>query len=451
VKKNEKLFKNELNNLLAKNIIDNEEYERIRQYYESRKEEVSGHISNTFAVIGIILVALGFTAFIAMNWVAILYAWDNAGLIGQMIMALIPVSISLVWGIFTLEDEKKSKQRKMVSALFPITLVISFALITQAFNLDVGFETVWFLSIILFIPFMLLFDELPGYIIYAIGVLIWSSTVIRPYHRTDIDSSFISNTLMYITFMLPIIYKTYINYQKNIKKISTNILYIISVIFVVRALGIFNVFNLLNFIPIIATIYLLTVRLFLETNFVARASSIIIIIAAYFMSLSKSAFFIGNTESSLYYLSTLLFGGAIISLLIINKKVYTTRNIIMGSFGLVSILYILFNPYTPTYSYYHDNNAIYTGYIAYSSLLIFLGIHNIVNGFKNYRSSEAISGVLLISIVIVSKFFDLQIGFGTKSLLFIIAGITFILIANSFNKTLNISKEAIDNETKSEN
>ncbi len=68
----------------------------------------------------------------------------------------------------------------------------------------------------------------------------------------------------------------------------------------------------------------------------------------------------------------------------------------------------------------------FIGALLFDGYALTLGVFTLVRGLKAYRAGEADLGLLIVSALAISRFFDSDLGFTTRGIGFILVGLGFL-------------------------
>lgn len=142
-----------LDELVKDHIIDEDVASRIQTYYTNRSTSTSAaHLIRTVSIIGVTLIGLGMMLIIAYNW-------DSMAKPLRLLIALLPLGIAQVMGFYSIWKSKDStwKESSSLSILFGVG--IAMALITQIYQMDGSLQDFLKWWIILSIPLIYFFES----------------------------------------------------------------------------------------------------------------------------------------------------------------------------------------------------------------------------------------------------------------------------------------------------
>lgn len=130
----------ELEELVQNNIIDDDIAQTIKAYYKKKEEPSSNRLLIVFSVLGALLTGLGIILIIAHNW-------DDLNKTVKLSFALLPMLIGQMacgYVVFTRQTEKWKKEASATFLFFSIAASIS--IVSQVYNIEgslSGFLLTW--------------------------------------------------------------------------------------------------------------------------------------------------------------------------------------------------------------------------------------------------------------------------------------------------------------------
>ncbi len=393
-KKDLKFLNNKLTELAENHIISKEQLEKSQNYFLNKKSDKN--ISVIFGAIGIFLIALSIITLFAMNWTDI-----PKGI--KVIISFVPIILaSIMVYKYMLKEDKKFGLYTSIFA--PIAIIATNSLLSQVFHMQTEIYELFFTSLLMFMPITFILRNFMSILIYGTGSVIYAFVAIESYGSE-------SEALFKILIIaLPLLIFNIINYIKN-KEDRTNVLAWIANA-ILLTLFLFHK-ELLNEEAILMYLYMLyfaTLTLFSKNNPLSKILSFAFL--GYLLLSCTTSEMLEFTEDLEIHLDTLLFA------------------ILAGLFIFLSNAYKEPKEYFIfafiTLAQFTNMNSELLFVIA-NILAIALGIYRIILGSEKDLHSETKKGLAIILIVIMFRFISADLSFGTKSILFLISGIVFML------------------------
>ena len=397
-KKDYKFIDEKLKELSQINIISEEQYQMANNYFNKDiKEKMS--IATIFTAIGVLLMALSMITIFAFNW-------DTIFKEVKIAVAFIPILITIVMLYFTLKKED-SKMKLYTSIVAPIAILATNSLLTQIFHIQTEIYELILTSLIMFLPIAFYLRSLISLIVYGIGGLIYTFSALESYN-TDIG-------LLYsLLVMLPLIIYNIINYIRN-KDDKTNYgMWIVNVIFLSIILFHEEILRPEVLVLYLYTIYVLTSWLFNTKNVLSR-----LIYIGFFVYLMISCI---STDLLSYVENITIDFDTLLLTLISFVAIYFTK-MYKDSKEYFILAFVLLIEYTGFTSM--------PIFILANIIALLFGVYKLVIGNQNNIYAQKIQGVIIILLLALFRFINSDFDFLTKSIIFLLTGVAFIIIARN--------------------
>ncbi|MDG5489942.1 DUF2157 domain-containing protein [Psychroserpens sp. SPM9] len=409
---NSKLI-NELSDLVTNKVITQDTASRIEQYVLSKQQHKPNKLFTVFGVLGSLLIGLGVILILAHNW-------DNFTRSIKTVFAFLPLVIGQIFVAFSVWKKKSSVWKESSGTFLFFAIGSSIALVSQIYNIPGNLSTYILTWIVLSLPLI--------YILKSNTVALLNMIAIT-YYACEVGYSFSSFSespwlyLVLMTLILPHYYSLLKNHTNaNITSVF-NWLFPLSVTIV---LGTFvSQLSELGFL-----MYLLLFSLYynmgklpffneqkLRRNGYLVQGSLGIVIMVLTMSFDDfwylERFFFNAQET---YVSAILCA-ANVGLLI-----YSYSKGWLKTFNLFQYLFILFS-----ILYVFGLNIPIVGTIVVNLMVLALGITTIKIGADKFHFGILNYGLLIITALVTCRFFDTNMSFVIRGLLFVSVGIGFFL------------------------
>lgn len=410
---------NELEELLEANVLTTETAERIREYFHQKREENHNRLSSIFGILGAILVGLGIILVFAHNW-------DNLSRLIKIILSFLPLLIGqLLCGYSILKKSESTVWKETSSVLLFFAIGASISLVAQVYNIPGDINSFIISWMLLSLPLVYLLQSSIVSLLYIAGITYYGCNA--NYFTYPSTHSF-----LYWLLLLGIAP----HYYPLVKT---------------KALSNFTLFH--N--------WFISLSIVICLGTIAHKNGHLLHFS--YMSLFTIFYFIGKTsffdKQKLKNNSFLIIGKlGILYLLLLysfrsfwNKPFYKT----VYSETLLSIEFITAFVLTliATFFFYKRNSPtnfkeisllelvflmnifpLISGYefsIVANSIVLLIGIFEVKRGIKLNHLGILNFGLLLITILITCRFFDTDLSFVIRGILFITIGLGFFL-ANYF-------------------
>lgn len=410
----------ELPDLLVKGILTQETADRLRQHYGEVKS-----ISKTtvmliiLGTIGALLIGLGIILLLAHNWEQ--FSWFT-----RAILSLAPLVIGQGLALWVLWKRPQSGAFKEGAATFLSLMVgASIALISQTYNIPGDTGTFILTWMILIIPLAYLMQASLPAAIYLIGITAWSGSYYPA--KAILFWPLAAITIPHFIWAL----------RQEIYAIRTTILSLIMIICVSFATG----FSLgktwhgswIIIFPSLYSIFYFLAWLKVEkitTNW-QRPMRLIGAIGLFILAfqftfryvwqyLDRYSYGINRNISDISAIPDHIITLAMIAIaMLLFYDNIKRKNWTVSLFGAIPLLAIV--------AYLIRGQSPVMPLLIFNVYLFILSISRIMLGVRNNNLGVINTGMLILAILIIARFFDSGINFIIKGLAFIIVGIGFLV------------------------
>ncbi|MCR9286057.1 DUF2157 domain-containing protein [Saprospiraceae bacterium] len=409
----------DLNELLEAGILNEEIAEKIQAYYDSKKTDSGGRLTLIFSVLGATLVGLGIILILAHNW-------DNLSKPIKTFFAFLPMIIGQLACGYSLFKKKGNRSWAEGSAVFLFFAVgAAISLISQIYHIegDLGsFLLTWSL---LGLPLVYLMPSSMVSLLY-IGGITWYA-VERGYGYRS------SMPYLYIPLILAVVPHYFGLWKTNQKRNFFNFhsWFLVASIAIVLGTISDDIPELMwiAYTSLFSLLFLLGKSKFLDSKglfanpfrLLGALGLIIIFIISSFNLFWEEAFDhifekSGLLKSSEFWIS-ILFTGLATYLFIQKREVQSLLKI-----NPLSIAFFLY----PVLFFIGINNSIIAAVLG-NVIALTIGLYYINFGTDNDHLGYLNLGLLTITALIISRFFDMDISFVLRGLLFIGLGVMFFI------------------------
>jgi uncharacterized membrane protein len=407
---------NDLPELLEHNIISNAIASDITAYYQSKTEGQSSRLFTIFGVLGSALVGLGIILILAHNW-------DNFSKLAKTVMAFLPLILGQVASGYSILKKKGIVWKESSGTFLFFAIGATIALISQIYNIPGDLSRYLLTWIVLGLPLI--------YVLKSKSVMLLI-IVFATYYACELGYKFGYGGKA--PWLYPLILLVTIPFyahalQKKAKTNSTaifNWLYAISITIVLGtfinsnwSLGflmyamLFSLFYNLGQVPVFNS-YQLRRNSFLLLGLLGTVLLLLILSFNTIWKEMTNDHIVFNSLEML--IGIILFISASAVMLYSRKYKRNSKfNPFQYVFILIAVLFVV------GYSNY-GLGAIFTNVI-----LFLLGLAAIKIGVNSFRFSILNYGLLIITALIVCRFFDTNMSFVLRGLLFLSIGLGFFL------------------------
>ncbi|WP_456437916.1 DUF2157 domain-containing protein [Psychroserpens sp.] len=406
-------FIKELPELVKQDVISEEIAIQIERYYELKQTNAPNRLFTVFGVLGSLLVGLGVILILAHNW-------DNFSRSTKTIFAFLPLIIGQLSVAFSIL-KKKGKTWKEASGTFLFfTVGSSIALVSQIYNIPGDLSTYVLTWILLCAPLIYLLKSDMLAILHLMFITFYA-------YEMGYSNYYSNETPWMYLVLIAIAIPHYIQLLKH--KTNDNItsifnwLYPLSLTIVLGTfVKDFSELGFLMYILLFSIFYNLGKIPFFDSQKLRKngylifgSLGIVILMLTMsfdsFWSIDQLLFFAQES-----YLSLVLF---IINILILGFAFYKNW---MKSFNLFQYVFILFG-----ILYLGGLNLPVVGTIIVNVLILALGITTIKIGVDKFHFGILNYGLFIITALVVCRFFDTNMSFVIRGLLFVGVGLSFFL------------------------
>lgn len=166
-------FAAELDALVTANVISDDTAQSIRRYYESRREEQPNRLLLIFSILGAVLSGLGIILILAHNW-------DNLPQFSKACISFLPLLIGqLFCGFALLRKSENAAWRESASAFLFLAIGASIALVAQVYNIPGNLESLVLTWMVLALPQVYLMRASVTSLLYICGITYYGSFAIE--------------------------------------------------------------------------------------------------------------------------------------------------------------------------------------------------------------------------------------------------------------------------------
>ncbi len=408
--------------LVRENVISQETADKIKNYYNTSEKQTTNKLFVVFGVLGATLVGLGLILIIAHNW-------DDLSRVTKTIFAFIPLLIGQIMSGYSLIKKPKSAAWIESSAAFLFFAIgLSIALVGQIYNIPGSFNTFMVAWMLLSIPLVYILKSQVVSVFYIVGIT---------YYAVDLNyltfSRFNkSNSIIYwllLVLILPNYYLLYKNKPKSNFMVLHNWLLPISIIITLATLMKDHaILIFVAYFSLYGLFYLIGSSDFFKHQKLRNNSykilgslgTVILLIAfsfnGFWKELQKENLIFSEVLKSPEFLVTTLITLLGIVLLYFQVKNKSIKEIkpIAPTFLLFILIFIIGLKFA-------------IAVILINILVFSVGLLTIKEGAKQNHLGILNYGLLIITAMIVSRFFDTKLSFVFRGILFILVGVGFFI------------------------
>jgi len=400
--------------LVENGIITDEISQNIKAYYKTSQESGTSRLFTVFGILGATLIGLGIILIMAHNW-------DNFPRLTKVVLAFLPMLIGQAGLGFSIY-KNKSKTWKEVSTVFLFFGVgACISLISQIYNIPGSLESFLLVWILLCAPLLYLTKSTSAIVLHLIFITYYA---FEAGYRFYGNNTTIPHTY-FLVLLLPL--PRYLKMIKdNLKSPAVSILHWLFPLSVIVSLPVCidqsEGIGFLMYVLLFGIIYNIGQLSYFKNKslvqngyrFLGSLGTVIVLLSLSFNSIWKHGFnsvHFGSLES---YSVMILFAIACVVLYFsIKSRQVKSVNLFQYVFLIFTIIFVfgLFDDFLPT--------------VLVNILLFVLGIMAIKIGTDSYSFGILNYGMLIIAVLIACRFFDTELSFPVRGLLFILIGAGF--------------------------
>jgi len=409
-------FLKDLPILLEKGIITDDIADNIKLYYKRKEPKTSNALQIILGVLGALLVGLGILLILAHNW-------DQFSKTFKTILAFIPLIVAQGLTIFVILKKQNDKMwQEGVGVFIYVAIAISISLISQIYHINGEFSGFMLIWMILALPMVYILDSYMVSLLYIGGISVF---VLNSYNGSINEFYYFPLLLLIMPFYYKLIKShwnsnaTYFHHWAIPLSLTSSLIIFgeansdwLPVVFI-SLFGIF--YN-------IGKIYLVRYNSYVKNAYlpIGLIGTMIVLFLSSFEDFWEHLFrwngFSDINRTSIAAITFILLAiGTLIYKSIKREKVYEPISYAFLYFAIVFISFMLFN---------FDRIV---PIILINLFILYIGVYYI-------RLGEAVNdlvtlniGLLIITILILMRFFDYDISFLIRGLIFILLGIGFFV------------------------
>lgn len=405
-----------LQELVHSGIISQEQLEKITAFQQEKRRLAPNRILMLFGVLGATLVGLGIILIIAHNW-------DNFPKYGKTAIAFLPLLIAQGICLYTLIRKSDSDVWREAAACFLFFgIAACIAMVSQIYHLHgslSGFLLIWMILTLPVIYVMrssavaILYTAISGYYLLQsfdnrndssfftyIGLIL----AVTPYYIMLWNRDRAGAALLILHWMIPL--SLILSLFKLISEGTATVAIFSALFILLFQLGIFlfhrghvKLYSSYRLIGLFGTLIILFIGSFTDA----------------WTEISVSLSFSDLWMSYQFWIAIGLWMIAI-ALFYIN---YRSREI--------SLNYAIHLSALAAFPLFYLGESGITIAIIFNIMILWIGITTIVRGFRSDSLSTMNLGICIISTLIVFRFFDFNVSFITRGIIFVCLGIAFFM------------------------
>ncbi len=410
------LFKSEIDVLRDEQVISDITCREINEYYDKKTTSSVHWILIAFAVLGSLSIGGGIILILAHNW-------DIFGRPARTVLSVLPILFGSLWSFFALKKESIA-WKESAGLFYSISVGATIALIGQTYHLPSDTLAFFMTWLLLILPIMFILNSSGSYIIYLALLSIWCCMSMER----------VGSSYGFWLFLIPVLARVVYLYRTEKNSPSTIVSWYGLVALLLFCLG----FTLEKTIPglwIIAYSFLLSFagllgsKLYKDSeganNPLLLIGSVGIIVLSYLFTFEWFWNEIGYSYRRYghnYAGWTIFYDAGIIFAFIIGWAVTVVAN--FKKHSLFDFLTLAIFPVFVTLLYITNNDFVST--LSFNVILAFFGVAYVVFGAREQKLSQLNWGMIILSVLLFTRFMDDDFSFLARGLVFIILGSCFL-------------------------
>lgn len=400
--------------LVENGIITDEIAQNITAYYAQNEESGTSRLFTVFGILGATLIGLGIILIMAHNW-------DNFPRLTKVFLAFLPMLIGQAGLGFSIYKNKSKTWKETATVFLFFAVGACIALVSQIYNISGDLESFLLAWIVLCVPLLYVTKSTSAIVLHLVFIT---------YYAFEAGYRFYSNntTIPHTYFLLLLLaLPSYIKMIKGaIKSPAVNILHWLFPLSLIISLPVCidrsEAIGFLMYVLLFGVIYNIGQLPYFKNKsllqngyrFLGSLGTVIVLLILSFRFVWEHEFNDVQFDSLEFYCTIIFFVIASTVLYFSNKlKQVKSINLFQYVFLIFTIIFMLglSNDILPT--------------ILVNILLFTLGVMAIKIGADNLHFGILNYGMLIITVLITCRFFDTELSFPVRGLLFILIGAGF--------------------------
>ena len=412
--------------LVNANVITQETADRITNYYRDKKVSPTNKLFVVFGVLGAILIGLGIILIIAHNW-------DQLSRTSKTIIGFAPLIIAqVICGYVLIKKRNSTAWRESSSAFLFFAIGACISIISQTYNIPGNLSSFLLTWALLAIPMVYIMNSSVTSLLYLIAITYYSG-------ETGYWSYPVTESYTYWLLLLGIIPHYYIMYKQKPKSnfmIIHNWLVPLSVIITLGTVANNqDEFMYIAYITLFGLLYLIgSKEFFVKQKIINNGYKILGSVGTIALLLSLSFdWFWEEIYTKTFILNEVITSAEFItiSITLIPATILLYTHIKKISISNIQPIALVFVLFIITFFI-----GLYSGLaVILINLYIFaIGILTIREGANRDHLGILNYGLMIITALTICRFFDTDLSFAIRGVLFVLVGVGFFIANYSILK-----------------
>ncbi len=413
----------ELPGLIARGVLTQDAAERLRQHYgEVKSITKTSALLIVLGTLGALLIGLGIILLLAHNW-------EQFSRLTRGVLSFLPLVLGQCLALWILSRRPYSGAFKEAGATFlSLMVVASISLISQTYNISADPDTFILTWMFLIIPLVYLMQASLPAAIYLVGITVWSGMQFNNPVKAMIFWPLAALALPHFIWTI----------RRQVYALRSALLSLVMAICVSFGVSFtlgktWSGFWVVIFPSLYATLYFLGYlkvpsATVLWQKPLRLVGSLALFILAFIFTFRALWQYLGIDayliNRSVYDISALpdhiLTMALVIIMMLLFYDNLKRKNVNVTLTGALPLLAIL--------AYLSGDRTGLLPMLIFNLYLLVLGIYRISSGFRSANLGLINTGMLMLAVLIMARFFDSGISFVVKGLAFIIIGIGFLAV-----------------------
>lgn len=407
----------DLDELLSQQVITEEDASRIRNYYGRKPQPPNNRLVIIFGVLGSLLVGMGIVLILAHNW-------DNLPKFIKLAIALLPLLAGqALCGYLLVKKSASVAWREGASVFVVFAIATAISIVSQVYHIEGDFGNFLFVWMLLSLPIMYVMQSSAASLLFWIGITWYAcedgyfhfdrGIVIKywilaltgiPFYWQLCKKAIRSNaTVLHHWFIAASLVITLATFARDAEELILP-----------AYMFLFGAFILLGQLPLFNS----REGLFANAYLIAGSVGSIILLLMlsfdwYWEELGSRDFsdWIGSPELflciGLLVISAMLYG---ILLKQMNIRSLLSKSYVIPGFLILFVIGV-YNPYSAQ--------------VLVNIFILILAIYTIREGAQADHLGRMNYGLMIFTLLIICRFFDTNLSFVVRGLLFVLVGLGF--------------------------
>ncbi|HEX6889847.1 MAG TPA: DUF2157 domain-containing protein [Chryseolinea sp.] len=407
----------DLPDLLKAEVITEETAEKIRAYYSGQSPHSTNRLFIVFGILGALLVSMGIVLIIAHNW-------DMLPKVVKLAIGLLPLLAGqITTGILIIKKSEDKTWKEGTGTFLFVAVAISISIVSQVYNIQGNLGNFLLVWMALSLPIVYALRSSMASLLYISGIT-WYACEVSYFNYPHGHAWWywllfiLVLPFYYFEFLKDGVKNNFFYFNSWLLALSLTVCLGVFVdkhgeLIMIAYMCLFSAFVILSEMPAFDTGRVISNAFLVIGSLGVIISLLILSFDFYWDELDDSStqHFTKGIEFVVSVVSTLIAGG----LLVLGLRTKSVAEINSKSFAFVVFILLFFiGLSTPT-----------TSQLLINVVILLFAVHTIRDGAKRNHLGILNYGLLIITALILCRFFDTDFSFVVRGLLFISVGAGF--------------------------